>query len=101
QKAMGYQNLAFASQQYRKLLEVNPQDQLALKMRDKIINLATVSFVPQKREFEDRGKGSSQLFFLIGILLVLAGGFSKMPALMATGGFLLLAGIGIRIWGRQ
>lgn len=101
QACMIQSKLAFASQQYRKLLELNPQDTMAQKMRDKIINLATVSFIPPSRSFEDKGRKSSALIFIIGIVLLIVGGFSQMMPVVLLGGGLLVTGFIVRIMGRK
>jgi hypothetical protein len=44
--ALTSKNLQYASQQYRKMLDLNATDEMAKKMIDKIIQVATLTYVP-------------------------------------------------------
>ena len=48
--ALKDKNLQFVSQQYRKMLDMNAADEIAKKMIDKIIQLATLTYVPPIRK---------------------------------------------------
>ena len=48
--ALKDKNLQFVSQQYRKMLDMNAADEIAKKMIDKIIQLATLTYVPPLRK---------------------------------------------------
>lgn len=47
--SLSTKNLQFASQQYRKMLDLNPSDEMAKKMIEKIIQVATLTYVPPAR----------------------------------------------------
>ena len=98
QSSLQYNKLSFASQQYRKMMEVNPLDETSKKMQDKIIQLASFQMLSQRseRKFEKPPKwttfailaSSSALFF---------GTFAGKPPL-AIGGLISLAVVfGIRL----
>lgn len=92
-------NLPFASQQYRFVLEANPQDAIALKMREKLINLTTLTYVPPKREEEESGGrwGLTGILGVVGILMIGTGVvFSEMRTLIAVGAALVAMGLGVR-----
>lgn len=48
--ALASKNLQYASQQYKKMLDMNAGDEIAKKMIDKIIQVATLTFVPPTRK---------------------------------------------------
>ena len=71
QFALGQSNLPFASQQYRRILDANPADEIAQKMRDKIIQLATMTSVPQKRDPPTRRRFTLPFVVLaVGVVFV-------------------------------
>jgi hypothetical protein len=87
QTALQYKKLNFASQQYRKMMEINPLDDTAKEMQNKIIQIASFQMMSQKsdRKFQKPPKwnsagiaGGSLLFFIgmmTGNLSFLLGGF--------------------------
>lgn len=98
--------LTYASAQYRKMLEANPNDSTALKMRDKIIGLATVTFIPPKRA--EKPPERMNFLFLFAFIALAAGVFGtfvgKFKWLQPVGFsvFLIVAAfIGYRIYTRQ
>jgi hypothetical protein len=71
-QALADKNLAFASQQYRKMLELNNLDEISKKMIDKIIQVATLTYMPPPREHkqvETNHRGLKVFLFLIFIAL--------------------------------
>jgi hypothetical protein len=71
--ALAEKNLPFASQQYRKMLELNPIDDISPKMIDKIIQVATYTYLPPIRQAPP--KPSSHLgvkIFIFAVLFMLA-----------------------------
>lgn len=93
---LGQKQLTYVSAQYRKMLEANPNDTIALKMRDKIIGLATLTFIPPRRE----DKASERIAFpmmvamLSGMIGVIGSFTPKLKWLQPVGFsiFLLAAG---------
>lgn len=76
QASLAQKNLAYASQQYRQMVEISPLDDIALKMRDRIIHLATVTFVPPARpQLSKNSRWGYKIFifvlFFVGLVLVL------------------------------
>ncbi|MFK8137171.1 MAG: hypothetical protein AB8E15_02315 [Bdellovibrionales bacterium] len=61
-----HQKLAFASQQYKSMLEVNPQDAIAKKQQQKIIQIATFQVLSQK---SDRSAKTFNRKKLVGIFI--------------------------------
>ena len=49
-EALKEKKLPYASQQYRKMLDLNGVDEIATKMINKIINVATLTYVPPFRK---------------------------------------------------
>jgi hypothetical protein len=49
-QAIAEKNLPFASQQYRKMIELNPADDISPKMIEKIIQVATYTYLPPVRQ---------------------------------------------------
>lgn len=98
QKAMAKKRLPFASQQYRKLLEINPGDPLAKGMQEKILNLATVVMMQQKREVEKpKGIGISNMLMILGVGLLCMGFVFKQNFMLPS--ILLIAiSVGAKIF---
>lgn len=72
--ALAQKNLPYASQQYRMILEANPADEIAARMRDKIINIATFTYVPPKRETVNKKPIPFPAIFTgLGFFIVLLG----------------------------
>lgn len=72
QTALAEKNLPFASQQYRKMIEINVADDIAIKMRDRIIQLVTVTYVPHARPplAENKRWGVKIFVFIIFVILL-------------------------------
>ncbi len=72
QTALAEKNLPFASQQYRRMIEINSADDIALKMRDRIIQLVTVAYVPPARPplSENKRWGVKIFVFIIFVILL-------------------------------
>lgn len=99
QKCFGSNQLPFASLQYRQIIEANPSDDLALKMRDRIIALSTAAYIPQRRQEEKSSRGSGLTWLLIGagVLLVLTGLMSKdLRGVAGVGAAMVVIGVGVR-----
>ncbi|HEX4924472.1 MAG TPA: hypothetical protein VFV50_10315 [Bdellovibrionales bacterium] len=99
EKCLAANNALFASQKYRKLIEANPNDELAIKMRDKIIQRVSAIYMarmPIGEEEPANGAISKLVFVGIGLGAVL-GGFGLM--LLSTANGKLLAIIGGTIFG--
>lgn len=98
QTSLQYNKLSFASQQYRKMMEVNPLDETSKKMQNKIIQLASFQMLSQKsdRKFEKPPKWTT--FAIVGASAALFfGTFAGKPPI-AIGGLITLAIVfGIRI----
>lgn len=96
--ALGQNNLPFASQQYRQILEASPSEEMALKMREKIINVATLTYVPPKREFAAKKRFPlTTIIIAVGLFLMLTGfvvaplrGVIPIGAVFCTIGFAIV-----------
>lgn len=101
--ALGQKNLPFASQQYRQILEVSPSEEVALKMRDKIINLATVAYVPPKRELGVKKRVSLPVIIILaGVALVTSGlVVTQLRSIIPIGAFFCAMGAGILYFNKQ
>jgi hypothetical protein len=77
--ALAHKNLPYASQQYRTILESNPNDEIANKMREKIISIATLTYVPPKREGGVRRNIPFPLIFASAGLLFIVLGLAFQP----------------------
>jgi hypothetical protein len=78
QKSLERKNLAFASQSYRKILEGNPQDDVALAMQKKIIDVAMAQmWSSQVPTPEVRSKKFKYLLFMIIMAAVVAFSFQN------------------------
>ena len=85
-------NVLFASQKYRQLLEANPSDQIAVKMRDKIIQKVSAIYmtrIPGSEE-EEPGNARRIIFVAMGLGLSLALLGLMLPG--TTGRYLALGG---------
>jgi len=99
QKCFLANQLPFASLQYRQILEANPNDDLALKMRDRIIVLSTAAYIPQRRPEEKSSRGAGLTWLLIGagVLLILTGIMSKeLRGVAGVGAAMIVIGVGVR-----
>lgn len=73
QTALAEKNLPYASQQYRKMIEANPADDIALKMRDRIIQLVTVTYVPPARPaVADNKRWGLKIFVFVVFVILLS-----------------------------
>jgi hypothetical protein len=95
QSCLGQENLAFAGQQYRSVLDLNPTDAMAIKMQNRIVNLATLSYLAGKqtalksapKKFGTIAKG----MILVSSLLIFSGIFSASARpLIALGASVLV-----------
>lgn len=101
--ALNQKNLPFASQQYRLILEANPNESMALRMRDKIINIATLTYVPPRRELPQKKKLSIPMIVIgIGLLMIITGFLiPQLRSVIPLGGFIAVLGGGSLIIGRR
>lgn len=98
QESLRYKKLNFASQQYRKMIEVNPMDETAKKMQEKIIQIATIQMdsLKSERKFEKPPKWTTW-GILMSSMALFFGTFAGKPMVFGAG-FLSMAVIfGIRI----
>lgn len=71
QQALIEKKLPFASQQYRKIIETSPHDEMALKMRDKIIQLAMVTFaMPGRVRVPSQNRAFRNIFLVILTMII-------------------------------
>lgn len=70
QRALAEKNLPFASQQYRKIIETSPHDEIAVKMRDKIIQLAMATFSMPGRTVVPSQNRVFRNFFLVILTMI-------------------------------
>jgi hypothetical protein len=84
EKCLSTNNALFASQKYRQLIEANPGDEMAIKMRDKIIQRVTSIYLSRVPEADSNEVGFFQkaLFFLFGIGFIMAALGIFFPGLM-------------------
>ncbi len=98
QRALAKKRLPFASQQYRKLLELNPNDTLAKSMQEKILNLASVVMMQQKRVVEKpKGVGVSNMLVILGVG-ILCMGFVFKQNFIVPSVLLIATGIGAKVF---
>jgi hypothetical protein len=67
-EALKEKKLPYASQQYKKILDMNGADEMAAKMISKIINIATLTYVPPFRKEPPKSTRwitTSILFFIV------------------------------------
>lgn len=63
-------SLPFASKQYKKMVDINPADEMAKKMIDKIIQIATLTFVPPFRK--PPPKSSRAVTYVVTFIVLVA-----------------------------
>jgi hypothetical protein len=98
QRALAKKRLPFASQQYRKLLELNPSDALAKSMQEKILNLASVVMMQQKRVVDKpKGVGISNMLVILGVG-ILCMGFVFKQNFMIPSILLIATGISAKVF---
>lgn len=94
-------NLAFASSQYRAILLVNPSEPMALKMQNRIVELATTRYVPtqglgprERRRFSAVQviTGLGGLFIILGIT------FPAARSLIAIGSSFIAFALLFQFW---
>lgn len=97
QSCLAAQKLNFASQQYRKMLEINPSDQTAKAMQDKIVQIASFQMLSakQNRQFTKPPRWTSFLI-LFTSLLTFFGMFAGNPLLIGAGFVGIIMAFGIR-----
>lgn len=104
QQALTEKSLPFASQQYRQILEANPSDPIAMKMRERLINLATMTYVPPHRSFQTRARRISFpiVLILVGVLLMATGVlFTPMRSIISVGAVIATLGAGFMAISRR
>lgn len=84
-------NLVFASQQYAKLLESAPQDELAQKMQQRVVELASITYLASQ-EREDPKTNNRALGWTLGIgsVLILIGLTSSQARPMIAVGAMIV-----------
>lgn len=96
QQALSDQGLQFASQQYRQILDANPNEAIAMKMRERIINLATLTYIPQPRAVVKK-KWMSLPIMLIFVGMLLCGTgfvFETLRSIIPVGAVIITLGVG-------
>lgn len=96
QFCMSKNKLTFASQQYRKMLEVNPHDELAKKMQNRIISLASIHFMTLERptaDSEDKKSTLSAILFIGSVLIVIGWKIEKWASVLYIGIILIVVSI--------
>jgi hypothetical protein len=89
EKCIVSNNVLFASQKYRQLLEANPTDEISIKMRDRIIQRVSAIYltrVPGQETQVGYSIGVKILFFVFGIGIMIA-----ILGLMIPDGTIILA----------
>jgi hypothetical protein len=94
QQCMAKENLAFASAQYRAVLDGNPSDDIANKMQNRIIELATFSYITAKSTGDSdkpRYAGFTKLITILAMLFIVTGALvSYARPLLPLGGAILV-----------
>jgi hypothetical protein len=86
-------NLPFASLKYRRILEADPTNEVALKRRDQVLQLVMVSFMtPEKDVAGETFSRSVYTLLILGVFLVLIG-LVTPPSMSGVGA--PLVGLGI------
>ena len=103
QLCMTKENLAYASSQYRAVLDANPSEELANRMQNRIIELATFSYITSKVHDPEVSKYPmiSKIMMLNAGLLIVSG--LALPAwrsMIAVGGSILVFVFTARFIGR-
>ncbi len=95
--------LTYASGKYRKILESNPSDNIAEKMKKRIIGLALASYVPaHSEEVSSFRLGKSGSVALFGVVLMMLGLIPETPrSLIVIGLLMFTIGGGIRFLKRH
>lgn len=70
--ALREKNLPFVSQQYRKMLDLNPTDEVAKKMIEKIINVTMMTYTPPIRKEPPQNTRWITMLILFGVLFLVA-----------------------------
>jgi uncharacterized membrane protein YvbJ len=70
--ALREKNLPYASQQYRKMLDMNPVDEIAKKMIDKIINVTMLTYTPPIRKEPPKNNRWITVLILLAIIFLVA-----------------------------
>lgn len=92
--------LPYASQQYRIMIETNTADTIAIKMRDKIIEMATLTFMPPKRDIAPvKQQNFPMIIGIVGLVLGLAGLMIDTLKMLSGLGFVMMAaGAGLHFY---
>lgn len=98
QEALSTKALPYASQQYRQILDGNPNEQTAIKMQQRIINLTTLTYVPPLRQKSNVAKKSISMPLLLvgfGVLLTATGfAFAQLRSIISVGAVIMTLGVG-------
>lgn len=75
QLCLSRENLAYASTQYRAVLDANPSEDIANRMQNRIIELATFSYITAQTEEKkpSRWAGIAKFMILISGLIIVSG----------------------------
>jgi len=93
QTCLARENLAFASAQYRHILDGNPSEDIANRMQNKIIELATFSYITAqtKEKKVSRWAGIAKFMILISGLIIVSGILiPQARPMIAVGGSILV-----------
>lgn len=105
EKCIASKNVLFASQKYKNILASNPSDELATKMRDKIIQKVSAIYLTRLPSGEEAGSNGTRkaIFVVMGLGLSLAflglmmpGPSGKLISFSGAAAFALA--IGLWIW---
>ncbi len=102
--SLAQNNLPFASQQYRQILESSPSEDVASKMRDKIINLATQTYIPEKRLVLTKQKKISVpvVIIFVGVIFFMTGFLStQLRSVMPIGAVFCAVGFAIIYYSKK
>lgn len=83
--------LPYASQQYRIMIDTNTADNIAIKMRDKIIEMATLTYMPPKRNIPEKKGNGAIIIVAAGVILTLVGFMVDSLRILLTLGISLMA----------
>jgi predicted Zn finger-like uncharacterized protein len=104
QLCLNRENLGYASSMYRAILEVNPTEELATKMQNRIVELATAAYLvhdvsaqPNKRIF-----GLQNFLLALSVGMVIVGGvYAPLRSLVAVGASFMIFIVTMRFYGAR
>lgn len=96
-------NLPFAAFQYRRILDGNPNDEMAKRFQKTVVEVATLNYIPAKRpeRREARAWNVSWILGTSGVAMSFAGAFFPPSVginLLGVGILTLALTLGLRIW---